>query len=249
MNKWYSTEDYRVRKVNTPQSPTQTAAMENPYSYENNPKRGSKPQTRQPMPTDSSKQTCNASQYQQKKHYISCDCEKEQPQCDCCCGCQCHNWWDNENSPWNNNRRPSENMGMGGLEVEMDTADLVVNSGAAVPFNKQIARYTPDLALVDNGRIIVTQTGIYEIVWWVATESVQMGQDTYVAFGVAVNGSVGGKGMSANAYGQVSGGGLMHIYASPYAPAYLQLINITDAQIAYGQVPLKAGLAISYTKG
>jgi len=130
-----------------------------------------------------------------------------------------------------------------GLEVQLQADTLLVTSESPVLFDTIITDQSSNLSYDPlTGEIIITETGIYYINWWVATDGTD--GETFVAF--AVNTSAGDSIVASSpiTVGQISGNALIAVTASIGTPVTLQLINSTIGEIGFALTPVKADLTI-----
>lgn len=96
----------------------------------------------------------------------------------------------------------------------------------------------------DTGKIHFIKSGIYHVSWWVATDGVYGGTDTFVGFGLKLSNGKNYK--TYNGYGSCQLTGEAIITVIPYRREKLtmELKNITNSNSTLSMVPIKGGLII-----
>jgi len=132
-----------------------------------------------------------------------------------------------------------------GIEVQLQGEATTVASRSSVVFDTLIANQAQFIAYnAITGTVTITQSGLYHINWWVATDGIAGGRDVFIAFSIITSAGDNIKASSPNGTDQISGNALIAITASPINPVTLQLVNATDGTIAYASIPIKASFSI-----
>jgi hypothetical protein len=132
-----------------------------------------------------------------------------------------------------------------GMEVQLLGVAATVAPGAPVIFDTIVSSQSPFISYNSlTGQIIITQTGVFYINWWVSTDGILGGLDVTPTFSIVSSDGNNIRASSPNVTNQMSGNALMEITASPVNPVTLQLINATDGTIGFATTPIKADLTI-----
>lgn len=133
-----------------------------------------------------------------------------------------------------------------GLEVQLQSAAVVsVATGAPVIFDTTISALSPFISYNPiTGEVIITQTGIFYINWWVSADGIGGGTDTIITFAIVTSAGDNIRASTPIQTGQIRGNALIAVSASPVTPVTLRLVNATDGTIGFGTTPIKADLTI-----
>jgi hypothetical protein len=133
-----------------------------------------------------------------------------------------------------------------GIQIQLQDEEIIsIAAGAPVIFDTTISNVSPFISYnAATGEIVITQTGVFYINWWISADGIGGGIDTIISFAIIT--SAGGNIQSSTPIqtGQINGNALIEITASPVTPVTLQLVNATDGTIGFGATPIKADLTI-----
>lgn len=134
-----------------------------------------------------------------------------------------------------------------GIQLQLQNpATNTIAPGAAVLFDTTITEQTVSITYNSNsGTVTIHESGIYYIDWWVAADGIQGGTDLFPTFAIITSAANNVRASGPNVTGQIKGNALIRVTVRPGVPVTLQLVNGTNATIAFcTYTPIKANIAI-----